>query len=150
MTGTNIINWIKQNCEYYSDVEYGKNGFIFHSRDASDKRRGIYFFINNNDIQKVGKVEQQEGIRARTGQYQRSLSRIKNKTNDASDLLWDSTMNTHLKNKTLEFWFYPIETEIRNYNGIEVQIDGIRACEFELSTWARNEGHSMHLAGKGN
>ena len=145
-----VIDRFKEFGELWSDVEYTSSGWRFYNRNASDKRRGVYAFIGVDGIEKVGKTEDADGIRSRTGSYIRSLKRIRDNKEDSSDLLWDKVMTNDLKGQTLEFYFLPVETKTEKIHGIEIEIDGIRALEKELSTRARAEDNPMRLSGKGN
>ena len=69
---------------------------------------------------------------------------------DPSDLLWHKVMTNDLKEKTLEFYFLPVEVKIETIHGVEIEIDGIRAFEKKLSTLARVEDNPMRLSCKGN
>ena len=148
------LDWVKQNCEKWSDVTYGKDGFIFEQRDASDGRRGVYIFVSKDGIEKVGKIENQKGIKARSYQYEKSFDRIKKNYQssgaDASDRLWFDVMTNELQGYSLEFYFCPIATETKVLHGIEIEAAPIREFEKELSRRARADGHPMRLSGKGN
>ena len=145
-----VLERFKQLGELWSDVEYTEKGWIYHDRNPSDKRRGVYAFISVDGIEKVGKTEDECGIRSRTGSYIRSLKRIMDNKQDPSDLLWHKVMTNDLKEKTLEFYFLPVEVKIETIHGVEIEIDGIRAFEKKLSTLARVEDNPMRLSGKGN
>ena len=145
-----VIDRFKKLGELWSDVEYTETGWTFHGRDPSDTRRGVYAFIGIDGIEKVGKAENADGIRARTGQYTLSKKRLNENRADKSDALWDEVMNDDLKDRTLEFYFLPVESKIETIHGVEIEIDGIRPLEKELSTQARVEGNPMRLSGKGN
>lgn len=145
-----VIDRFKKLGELWSDVEYTETGWTFHGRDASDTRRGVYAFIGIDGIEKVGKAENADGIRARTGQYTLSKKRLNENRADKSDALWDEVMNDDLKDRTLEFYFLPVESKIETIHGVEIEIDGIRPLEKELSTQARVQGNPMRLSGKGN
>ena len=145
-----VIDRFKKLGELWSDVEYTETGWTFNNRDASDTRRGVYAFIGINGIEKVGKAEQDDGIRARTGQYTLSKKRLNEDRADKSDALWDEVMNDDLKDRTLEFYFLPVESKIEIIHGVEIEVDGIRSFEKALSTQARVEDNPMRLSGKGN
>ena len=145
-----VIERFKQLGELWSDVEYTETGWTFHDRNPSDKRRGVYAFIGIDGIEKVGKIENAKGVAARTYQYSRSLKRITEDRNDASDTLWHEVMTNDLKGQALEFYFLPVESKIETIHGVEIEIDGIRALEKQLSTLARVEDNPMRLSGKGN
>ena len=144
------LGWVKQHCEKWSDVTYGKTGFIFEQRDASDGRRGVYIFVSKDGIEKVGKIENAKGIKVRSYQYEKSFDRIKKKKEDASDRLWFDVMTNELQGYSLEIYFYPIGTEPKILDGIEIEVAPIREFEKELSQRARADGHPMRLSGSGN
>jgi hypothetical protein len=145
-----VIDRFKKLGELWSDVEYTGTGWTFNGRDASDTRRGVYAFIGIDGIEKVGKAENADGIRARTNQYTLSKKRLNEDRADKSDALWDEVMNDDLKDRTLEFYFLPVESKIEIIHGIEIEVDGIRSFEKTLSTQARAEENPMRLSGKGN
>jgi len=145
-----VVEWFMKNGEHWSDAEYGPNGWIFPHRVASDKRRGIYCFIEAGLIEKVGKAEQEGGIATRALQYMGSKRRLDRGDGDRSDALWDKVMYGELKGQTLQVYFYEVKSIPQSYDGVEVPIDGIRILEKNRSIQAREEGNPMRLSGKGN
>ena len=138
--------------ELWSDVEYGSNGWDFINRTPSDRRRGVYAFISEFGIEKVGKIENVKGVAARSYQYISSKKRCDVGKNDASDMLWHIAMTTdnELVDTTMEFWFIPLESVTTTVCGVEIETAPIRALEHKLSVMARSEGNPMRLAGGGN
>jgi hypothetical protein len=136
--------------ELWSDVEYGENGWDFHDRNPSDRRRGVYAFVSRFGIEKVGKIENKMGVSARSYGYISSKRRIELGKNDASDALWDNVMTSELSGEILEFYFIPLESHETEICGVLVETAPIRPLEHKLSTMARAEGHPMRLSGAGN
>tara|TARA_B100000795_G_scaffold192872_1_gene147262 strand:- start:267 stop:707 length:441 start_codon:yes stop_codon:yes gene_type:complete len=140
-----VMETFHKHGELWSDVEYGPQGFVFLNRNPSDKRRGVYAFVSQYGIEKVGKIENAKGIAIRTYQYSRcTLLR------DASDILWDNAMTGELKDETLEFYFIHIPDAQEVVCGISLETAPIRALELELSKMARGEDSPMRLSGAGN
>jgi hypothetical protein len=149
----NVQTIFETHGELWSTVEYTENGWLFHDRNPSDRRRGVYAFVSEYGIEKVGKIENANGVAARTYQYQSSKSRINNgRYADASDLLWDDVMTNdeQLVGQTLLFFFIPLDTVTATVCGVEVETAPIRPLELQLSKMARDEANPMRLSGKGN
>ena len=140
-----VMETFHKHGELWSDVEYGPQGFVFLNRNPSDKRRGVYAFVSQYGIEKVGKIDNAKGISRRSYQYSRGAL-----LKDASDILWDRTMTGELKGETLEFYFIHVPDAQEIVCGISLETAPIRALELELSKMARGEDSPMRLSGAGN
>jgi len=149
MTNTmTVIDFFRNHGEFVSKFTYGENGFVYPSRNPSDKRRGVYMKMSRHGIEKIGKAEQNKGLQARTSQYGRFRKRIREETSDPSDRLWESADVLH--KETMDLYFYPCPSEQVSVEGLTIENDFIRPLEKFLSKQAREEGHPMRLAGKGD
>jgi len=150
----NTLNFFKTHAELWSTVKWENDkGFVFYDRDAADRRQGVYAFVSKYGIEKVGKIENAHGVKARTYQYQHAYRRLETGINDRSDVLWEAMCaepTAPLYDTQMDFYFFPCDAQNIDIHGITVETSYIRNLEKTLSEMARKENHPMRLAGKGN
>ena len=146
-----LKQFLNKHCQLHDDyVTYDDSKKSFNLLHFSDRSsRGIYFFAVDYDILKVGMADGATGFYSRFSKYNcdNTLGFAKGRSDPVSMYnCMQKVYKKYGKKVVMQVWVHKMTSDIEDYHGFKVASSKIRGFEYEMSHFARAEGHSMFLS----
>ena len=143
-----VLEFIKLYATPHDEMSYDSSRMGFDMKQSEINSPGVYFFVESDNILKVGKADGGRGIQGRLNDYRKKNLTKEGLPNSRTAELIDRKMKTVLKGKKIQVYIYETPSKEENIEGFIIMSNNARAFELVLSRQAREEGHSMHLSGQ--
>lgn len=142
------IDWFKKHSSIVIENVVWNDDKGFHIPGKLTKLKGIYAFVSDEGIEKVGKADGKTGITGRMSHYRTSVNRITNLSSpDRSCIHQRKTMTEGaLKDKKLTLYVYLVTPTEATIDGITVNVSPARELEIALSEMATKDNEPMRLS----
>lgn len=146
----NVLETIKKNFIFLGKSKWNSEEYGFRELpECPCVGPGVYAFMLDDDILKIGKADGVKGLQSRLKNYaSKNKSRVTGIHQDRFTLKMNESMNSaKLKGKSISVHYYETKVLHTNELGIKVPMTSARQLEKQLSILARAQGHSMTLSG---
>ena len=143
-----VLEFINLYTKPHGEMSYDSSRMGFDMKQSEINNPGVYFFVESNNILKVGKADGERGIQGRLNDYRKKNLTKEGKPNSRTAELIHRKMQTVLQGKKIKVYIYETPSKEENIKGFIIKSNSARAFELVLSRQAREEGHSMHLSGQ--
>ena len=140
-----VLDFINTYAKFHSSMVYIPERKSFNLAISDDDRPGIYFILNGEDILKIGKADGKNGLKGRIKSYKSNLS---SRRQDPTVARIYQAMTGVLKNQELSLYLLPLPPIRQQIMGYWLDLQMARSLEYQLSTQAKHEQHSMLLSGQ--
>ena len=143
-----VLEFINLIATPHDEMIYDSSRMGFDMKQSEITNPGIYFFVESDNILKVGKADGERGIRGRLNDYRKKNITKDGKPNTKTAELIDKKMRTLLKGKKIKVYVFEIPSKDEDIHGFKIKTNNARALELVLSRQAKDEGHQLHLSGQ--
>lgn len=140
-----VLELIKEHAIFHDFTKYNPDRNSFDMNICRITEPGVYFFLDGDDILKVGKGDGRIGLKGRIGNYRQKNFAASN--GDAQAKMINRVFSTKkMQKKKLSVYVLPVPMIDSPLYGRVVQMSRARSLELQLSKQAEEEGHSLLMS----
>lgn len=140
-----VLEFIKTKAIFHDTMTYNVARNSFNMSICQITEPGVYFILDGDDIQKVGKADGRYGLKGRLNDYRADNFKRAEFDKTAAKIL-RLFSKPKMRKKTLSMYVLPIPMVESVFEGYTVQMSRARSVEELLSRQAEQEGHSLLMS----